>query len=68
MTYLKSKLLKKPLVVKIEPVKKEKRSLDSNAYCWVIGQIADILRASKEEGVFQYAEKLWPINGGVGAI
>ena len=42
----------KPLVVKIEPVKK-KRSLDSNAYCWVlIGQIADILRASKEEVYF----------------
>lgn len=42
----------KPLVVKIEPVKK-RRSLDSNAYCWVlIGQIADILRASKEEIYF----------------
>ena len=42
----------KPLVVKIEKVKK-KRSLDSNAYCWVlIGQIADILRASKEEIYF----------------
>ncbi len=42
----------KPLVVKIEPVKK-RRSLDSNAYCWVlIGQIADILRASKEEVYF----------------
>ena len=42
----------KPLVVKIEPIKK-KRSLDSNAYCWVlIGQIADILRASKEEVYF----------------
>ena len=42
----------KPLVVKIEPVKK-RRSLDSNSYCWVlIGQVADILRASKEEVYF----------------
>lgn len=42
----------KPLEVYIDKIK-EKRSLDSNAYCWVlIGQIADILRASKEEVYF----------------
>lgn len=42
----------KPLEVIIERIK-EKRSLNANSYCWVlIGQIADILRASKEEVYF----------------
>jgi len=36
----------------IEKVRK-KRTLDSNSYCWVlIGKIADILRASKEDVYF----------------
>lgn len=35
--------------LKVEKVKK-RRSLDSNAYCWVlINKIADVLRSSKEE-------------------
>ena len=39
----------KPLEVYIDKIK-EKRSLNANSYCWVlIGQIADILRASKED-------------------
>ena len=39
----------KPLEVIIDRIK-EKRSLNANSYCWVlIGQIADILRASKED-------------------
>ena len=42
----------KPLEVIIDRIK-EKRSLNANSYCWVlIGQIADILRASKEEVYF----------------
>jgi hypothetical protein len=42
----------KPLEVYIDRIK-EKRSLNANSYCWVlIGQIADILRASKEEVYF----------------
>jgi hypothetical protein len=53
---------KKPLQVKIEP-QRVRRSLDANAYCWVLcDRIADVLRSTKEEvyrrairevGVFQ---------------
>ena len=40
---------KEKLSIEIKPYR-EKRSLDANAYCWVlIGEIANILRASKEE-------------------
>ena len=39
----------KPLEVYIDKIK-EKRSLNANGYLWVlVGQIADVLRASKEE-------------------
>jgi hypothetical protein len=39
----------KPLEVIIDRIK-EKRSLNANGYLWVlVGQIADVLRASKEE-------------------
>ena len=35
----------------------KKRSLNSNSYCWaLIGQIADVLRASKEEIYLQMLE------------
>lgn len=37
------------LSIEIKPYR-EKRSLDANAYCWVlIGEIANVLRASKDE-------------------
>lgn len=40
---------KKEYIVEVRE-KREKRSLDANAYCWVlIGKIADKLRISKEE-------------------
>lgn len=36
---------------------KEKRSLNSNSYCWaLIGEIANVLRASKEEIYLQMLE------------
>lgn len=42
----------KPYMASIKQYRK-KRSLDANAYCWkLIGEIADTLRASKEEIYF----------------
>lgn len=37
---------------------KEKRSLDSNAYCWhLIGKIADLVRVSKEQVYLKYLKE-----------
>ena len=37
---------------------KQKRSLDSNSYCWLlINKIANVMRISKEDVYFKYYEK-----------
>jgi hypothetical protein len=47
----------KPLVCEIRE-KKEKRSLNANSYAWqLIGQMADIMRASKEDVYIQMLER-----------
>ena len=46
---------------------REKRSLDANAYCWcLLGKIADVLRADKNEIYFQMLKKYG--QGGVAKI